>query len=690
MRTVLTALLVIGAAGALRADEGMWTFDNVPVQAIKAKYGFTPDQAFLDHLRLASVNFGGASASFVSADGLVITNHHVGRGSVQMVSDKDHDYIRDGFAALTRDQEKPIPGLELKTLLAMDDVTARVNAAVLPGMSDQAARKAREEAMERIKAEFQKASGRTCEGVVLYQGGEYWIYTYQKHTDVRLVLAPELGIAAFGGDYDNFTYPRHNLDFSIFRVYENGKPYHPKHFLNVSRTGVKTGELTFVTGHPASTSRLETYAQMCAGRDVVIPARVAGLERLKASVLQYAAGSPEQRRQVNTLIFGLENSIKAYNGFWAGLKNPENLARVGKLEAAFQAQVQADPALKARAGESWARIETALKAQAGMVKEQAVASALVAPRHLPTLASAVTLTRFAVEEAKPSEARLPEFSAADLKNTRDRLLVARPANNELEIHLLAFTLRDAREQLGASHPLVQTLLGDQEPQAMARALVTGSRLQDPAVRKALLDGGAKAVAASSDPMLVLARKLDPMLRDLRRQREDQVASVLAEHGGRIAQARFRLSGRNAYPDATRTLRFSYGTVAGYAGNGTMIQPFTTFLGLYDRAVAWGPEAGNGAWALPKRWLEARGRLDLDMPFNFVHTVDTTGGNSGSPITNVKGELVGLLFDGNIESLAGDYFYDERSNRSVSVDMRAVLESLAKVYGAQVLVKEMLP
>jgi len=682
----LSLLALTLAAPSLRAEEGMWTFDNPPTKQIQEKYGWAPDQAWLDHVRLSSLRFPGGSGSFVSRDGLVLTNHHVGRGWIQRVSSKDADYVQNGFAAASREQEIKVPGLEVMTLMTMDNITERLAKALKEGLPEKEALKAREVEIEKIKGEMQQKSGLTCEHVSLYQGGEHWIYSYKKHTDVRLVFAPEQQIAFFGGDPDNFTFPRQDLDFSVFRVYENGQPYQPKDFLHWTQTGLKAGDLTFVTGHPGRTNRQDTYAQMLYSRDVAIPMRLASLERRKSALVEYAKFSPEASRQVGTQIFGVENSMKALTGYLSGLKDRSAMARIEAAEKELRAKVARDPKL-APAGESWGKIEQATKVARGMAKE----SLNVGTANSTLLGHALALVRIADEAALPSEKRLPEYSDANLKTQRTRLGVPSPYYPEQETFLFTKGLAEAARELGPEHRFVKAMLGGKTPGEVAKAAVAGSRLGDPEVRKTLLAGGKKALAESTDPMILLARKLDPIARELRKRQEDLVTSVLTEQASRIARARFAIYGKNTYPDATFTLRISYGAVAGYPANGTFIQPFTTFGGLFDRYDGWGgneARAHDGAWTLPQRWVDRRGALDPSVPYNFAHKVDIIGGNSGSPVIDRKGELVGLIFDGNIESLPGNYFYDEKVNRGVAVDARAIIQALDKVYGATGLVAEL--
>jgi hypothetical protein len=675
----LTALALLLALPALRADEGMWTFDNVPAAKIKAKYGWAPDQGWLDHVRLSAVRFPGGSGSFVSKDGLVLTNHHVGHHWTQLVSDATHDYIKQGFVAAGRDQEIKVPGLALFTLMEMENVTDQVEKAVPAGADDQAAAKAKADALAALAKEQGTRTGLDCQPVTLYQGGQSWIYRYKKHTDVRLVMAPEYGVAAFGKDWDNFSWPRHDLDFTLFRVYENGKPYAPAHYLAWGK-GVGYGDLVFTVGHPGRTSRLETLAQMETKRDVTNPLALRALDRGRTALHAYAAQGEEQARTVSDQLMSLENGYKVVAGETDGLKDATAMAKVAAAEKELRAKVAADPKLKALAGDSWARIAEAVAQQAAFAKETAVAAAL----RNSVLGFALPLHAYATEAAKPADQRSPEYrddkALAALKAT-----LKRPAGGS-DLGLQS-ALAGALEELGPDHPLTRQLLKGKTPQAAAKALTTESRLLDPAVRAALVDGDPRAVLDSSDPALVLARGLSARLDEVQ-QKQRALQAVVSEHLARIAKARFAVYGTSAYPDATFTLRLSYGAIETYPSAGTLAQPFTTFAGMYDRAAAWGPKAEGGSWEVPSRWVARRDALDLFTPYNFISTNDIIGGNSGSPVVDKRGELVGLAFDGNIESNAGRYYFDARVNRCLSVDARGILEALAKVYDAKHLVAEL--
>lgn len=689
MRLPILALCLACALPALRAEEGMWTFDNLPLKQLKAQYAFEPSKEWLDHLRLASLRFPGGSGAFVSRDGLVLTNHHVVRGYVQRLSTRERDLLKDGFVATAREHELKVPGLELLMLVSMENTSERVAKASQSVKGEAEALRARELEIQKAREELRTKTKLTVEPVGLYQGGETWLYVYRKFTDVRLVVAPELSVARFGGDEDNFTYPRHHLDFSLLRVYEGGKPFQPEHHLRWSETGLKEGDLTFVTGHPGSTSRLWTLAQMENARDFGTPMQIAAMERRRAILDAFAKRSFEARTLVGGQIYGIDNGLKATRGYLAALKDTEAMKSVVKAERELKAKVAQDPKLKALASQSWAQVQKAVMESRKLAQEQMLVNA----RGSELLGTALHLVRLPQEASKPEEKRLPEYAEAALTPLKTRLTQPRPMpySAELETYLLTEGLKEAQQILGKEHPFVKAMLAGNSPEAVAQAAVSGSKLQDPLEVKRLLEGGKSALEASQDSMIALARKLDPIQRGLRERSERLVEGPLREHAARIARARFAVYGKDTYPDATFSLRLSYGTVKDYPANGTRMQPFTTLHGLFDRFEGWGGSTFNldrDTWRLPTRWLERKDRLELRTPYNLITTNDIIGGNSGSPLLDRKGELVGLAFDGNTESHGGRYYYDGRANRTVCVDARAIKEVLAKVFDANNLVDEL--
>jgi len=686
----LAALVLLLALPALRADEGMWTFDNIPTQRIKAQYGVDLDPAWLKHLQLATLRFPGGTGAFVSADGLVVTNHHVGRGAVAQVSSRDRNFIRDGFVAASRDLEMKVPGFFLTLLVATENVTAKVRAAAAGVKSEAEPAKLRRDALARIRAEAEKASGQPCEGVTLYQGGEYWVYHYRRFQDIRLVAAPEEQVADFGHDADNFSFPRFCLDFTLFRVYEGGQPYHPEAFLPFAATPLKLGDPTFISGIPGVTFRQWTVAQMGQERDLVLPWQIRHTTRMEQAMVAFAEQGPEARRLADEEIKSLANARKRNEARLKGLQSAAAMARAEAAERAFQAAVAKDPNLQAQAGPAWGRVAQALKRRAALYRENALVGSLASTRAQPLLGLALDLVRVHGEWAKPLDARLAEYK--DEAAVRRRIASPRPLSKDLETARLTITFQLAIEELGAGHPLLQALLAGRTPAEAARAAVEGTQVHDPAFRNQLLKGGADAVARSADPLLVLARRLDPIHRADHQRLEAEVTLVINEQAARLAEARFQIHGKEQYPDATSTLRFAFGTVATYDnGVGTKAQPFTTLAGLYDRHWGWGGNAAaaeGGQWTLPERWLKQQPKLDLATPFNFIYTCDTVGGNSGSPVVNAKGEFVGINFDSVYEGQGGYYIYDPATKRAVALDARAILEALRKVMDAGQLADEL--
>jgi hypothetical protein len=678
---LLPVALLMAAAPVIHAEEGMWTFDNPPLKQLAAKYNFHPTQAWLDHLRLASVRLNdGGSGSFVSPNGLLLTNHHVARGQLQKNSTAESDYLRDGFYAATPEAEMKSPDLEVNVLVGMEDVTARVQSAA-KGIGDQAkALKARDAAIAAIEKESKDKTGLRSDVVSFYQGGEYWLYTYKAYTDVRLVFAPEQQAAFYGGDPDNFTYPRYDLDMALFRVYENGKPLRTDNFLKWSAKGAAPGELIFISGHPGSTERDDTVAQLLMERDVRGPAVTEYYQRRIATAQAFAAQGPEQARLVGSTIFGLQNSLKVYLGRGEALADPAILAKKQADEADFRAKVNANKEWKKEYGKAWDEIARAEEKVKPEIKGQIFRRT---DSRLFTLA--VQIVQYVAEIKKPDGERLPQYHDAGLDTLRFQLLSPAPIYPSTEKLYMAAALKLCQEKLGDNDAFAQALLQGGEVNATVNALVDGTKLADPAVRKALLDGGEAAVAASADPMIVSARRADPILREAQRRIHDTVTSVLTPAGEKLGQARFLIYGKDAYPDATFTLRLSYGTVEGYPYNGTIAPPFTTFYGLYDRAASF---SNKPPFDLTAKEAAGRDKLDLSTPLDFVATGDIIGGNSGSPVVNRDGELVGLIFDGNIESMAGDFVYDGAKNRAVAVHSSGMIEGLRKLYGAGALADEL--
>jgi hypothetical protein len=682
LRPLLAALLLILLPAGALADEGMWTFDDPPLSLLRERYGFEPGKEWLDHVRLASVRFmDGGSGSFVSPDGLVITNHHVGLGCIQNVSTAEKDYVKTGFYAASRDQEVACPGYEVNVLTAMEDVTARVTGAVRPEMSDAQARAARRAAMATIESECSARTKLRCDVVTFYQGAEYQLYQYRKYTDVRLVFAPEQQIAFYGGDPDNFTFPRHDVDICIVRAYENGQPLKPASYLRWTPRGVAEGDLAFVSGHPGSTSRLETMATLEYLRDKAWPFRLQQLKRRLAALRAYAARGDEPRRRALDQIFGYENSLKAISGFHAALLDSKGMARKAEEEKQLRAKVAADPALARATGDPWAAI-TAIRQK---LAPRAPEARLVGFGGSHLLGYAGEIVQYVAEVRKPNEMRYEEYVDANLDSLRNALFSPAPVYEDLEQVTLADQMQLALDTLGADHPFVKALLLGRSPAEAARAALAGTQLANPAARKTLVEGGEAAVAASTDPLIALARRLDPMVRETRRFLEDEVDAPTTRAMEKVAQARWKAYGRTLPPDATFTLRLAFGTVKAFPDMGTSIAPFTTYYGLLDRTLSHG---GKAPWNLPARWEQKKGALELATPLDFVLTADIIGGNSGSPVVDRAGEFVGIIFDGNIESLAWDYYFDDERGRAVAVDARAIVEALRKVYEAEGLVREL--
>jgi hypothetical protein len=683
--TIVIILVFLLHAPAPRADEGMWTFDNPPLKQWKEKYNFEPSQEWLDHVRLSSVRINdGGSGSFVSASGLVVTNQHVGAGQLQKLSSGERDLIRDGFYARAQEEELKCPDMEVNVLVSYEDVTARVKGAVKAGASDKDAELQRRAEIAKIEKESTDRTGLRSDVVTLYNGGEYWLYRYKKYTDVRLVFAPEEQIAFFGGDYDNFTYPRHDLDVAFFRVYESGRPAKIEHYFKWSATGPADGEFVVISGQPGSTNRLLTLAQILYQRDTGNAIQKHVWTSRRDALARYAATSPEAARRASNLIRSLDNSLKRLVGQQDGLMNPRIMQKKEQEEKDLRAKVASRPDLQRAYGEAWDRIAAAYRELPAKAKR--IAFSTLTTSRLGTVASNFVL--YAEEARKPNDQRYEEFRDSKLESLKFNLLSPAPIYAEMEEAILAGWLEEAQKTLGAEDAFVKAALQGSTPQAVARLAVKGTRLIDPAARKALFEGGPDAILKSDDPMLALARRVIPIVRELRAWNEEKIKSVETSAGQKIAEARFAVYGKTTYPDATFTLRLGFGRALGYEEDTTLVPFKTTFYGLYDRALSFNEKP---PYDLPPRWKGGMTKLDLSTPLNFVYTGDTIGGNSGSPVINRNAEIVGLNFDSNLQKLPNRYLYidEAEGSRAVAVHSAAIIEALRKLYGAEKLVDEIL-
>jgi hypothetical protein len=690
-RAVLFIGLALILAGMAPADEGVWLFNAVPKARLKAKYGFEPTQAWLDHVRLASVRFNnGGSGSFVSANGLTFTNHHVGAVCVQQLSTGGKDYMKDGFYAKTQAEEAKCPDLELNVVQSIDDVTPKVQSAVKPTMSAAEAATAQRAAMSGIESECAQSTGLRCDVVTLYAGGMYHLYRYKKYTDVRLVFAPEFEAAFFGGDPDNFEYPRYDLDVTFFRVYENDKPAQVPAHLSWSKAGVKEGDLIFVSGNPGSTGRLLTLSQLEFLRDTSYPWRMQTLKDQIQSLQNFSSQSGENARRAQRRIFSLENSLKAITGYQSGLVDKKLMANKQQEEEKLKQSVASDPQKKQEFGDPWAEI-----AQGQQTHKQIFMPYTYLERRQGIRGDlagfARILVRAAVEKQKPNGQRLREYRDSALPSLEQELFSTAPIYKDLETVIMTESLTELQRHLG-SDPVVAQVLKGQTPAQVAKAVIEGTKLEDVAVRKQLYEGGEAAVSASTDPLIVLMRTIDPEARKDRTQYDDKVEAVERREGARLSKIRFAEFGTDTYPDATFTLRLSYGAVKGYVEDGRGIAPagtklpyFTTMGGAFEHAAKHG---NKPPYKLPASWIQNKSKIKLDTPFNTLETADSIGGNSGSPVIDKAGEIVGILFDGNIQSLPWNFQYEDAIGRSIHVDSRGILEAVRNIYNATRLADEL--
>lgn len=687
MRIAIIFLLGLSTMPAF-SDEGMWLLNDPPRERLKEKYGFDITADWLLHAQLASVRFNnGGSGSFVSPNGLLITNHHIASDALQKLSTPERDLFRDGFVARTQADELKCEDLELNVLQEIIDVTEKVNAAVTPDMSPANASAARRSALAAIEKESLDKTGLRSDVVTLYQGGLYHLYRYKKYTDVRLVFAPEEKIAAFGGDVDNFEFPRFGLDVSFLRAYEDNKPAGMKHWFRFSKVGAVEGDLVFVTGHPGTTNRLETIDKLIHRRDVTLPYTLARLRTMEAALIQFGERGLENRRRATTDLHRVANARKAFSGQYQGLLSPSVIKAKEQAEQEFDLRFRAirDPEQKLEKSYNAARQRIA-KIQKTYAEFERAHNLLETGTAFPSplFRAARDVVRLTTEVNKPNGERLREYRSSNLESLKLELYSPAPIYADLERVKLQTGITFLAEQLGGAHPLVVAVLGNMSPAQRVDELLT-TKLFDPAERKKLVEGGEAAVQASTDPMIVFVRKIDAAARELRKRFETEVEEPERQAYGDIAKVRFTLLGKSVAPDATFTLRLAYGVVKGYEVDGQNLPFATTFGGLYERADA---QKLREPFDLPKRWLDGKGKLDLTTPFDFASTADTIGGNSGSPVLNRAGEFVGINFDRNRHGLVRNFVYTDVQARHISVHSRAILESIRKLYPAEGLLKEL--
>ncbi|HEY1770271.1 MAG TPA: S46 family peptidase [Chthoniobacterales bacterium] len=687
----LLILLSLGCGlGTLCADEGMWLFNNPPTKQLEQKYQFDPTPQWLDHLQKSSVRFNnGGSGSFISSDGLVITNHHVGADTLQKLSSSEHNYLREGFYAKTQAEEQRALDLELNLLESTEDVTQRVNAAIKPNMDPAAALAARRSVIAQIEKESKDKTGLRSNVVTLYEGGSYQLYRYKRYTDVRLVFAPEQQAAFYGGDPDNFEYPRFDLDICLFRVYENGKPAHIDNFLKFNPAGAKEGDLVFVSGNPGRTDRELTTFELADARDRAIPQRLNLLFRREVALTNFSERSLENARRARDELFGVQNSRKALKGMLAGLLDPEIFGKLQTNEQKLRAEMKergGKDAISRSALSAYDKIKTAQTAiikNAPMYDYYEGRGEFARGFFSDLFTDARILVRNAEEKTKPNGGRLPAYRESSRDSLELKLFSAEPIYDDLEELELTDSLTDLATRFGAEDALVKKVLAGKSPHDRAVELVTGTKLKDVDFRKKLYAGDSAALKAANDPMIELAMLIDPTARAARKVFETNDETKQQAYA-QIAKARFAIEGANDYPDATFTLRLAYGTVRGYEENGKQIPAFTNFSGLYQRSAE---HDDKPPFDLPTRWVQRKDSLSLGTNFDFVCDADIIGGNSGSPVVNREGEFVGIIFDGNIQSLVLDYVYEDKQARAVSVDSAAILTALRQVYQADALADE---
>jgi V8-like Glu-specific endopeptidase len=675
-----TAALMACLCSVSHADEGMWTYHGFPLAKANAALKTSLDQAWLDRVRSATVRLSNCTASFVSNEGLILTNHHCVEACLAEQSSKEKSYVEDGFLAKTRDEEKRCQTQVADVLIGMEEITAKVSAATA-GKDEATANDVRKSTLTKLEGECEAQANQKCQTVTLYEGGQYWLYKYKRYTDVRIVFAPEAAIAAFGGDPDNFQFPRWCLDMGLLRAYEDGKPATPATFLKINFAGPAAGDPVFVSGHPGTTDRLLTLSQLKQQRNLDLPQWLLRYSEIRGRLIQFSETSPTNERITADLLNGIENGIKVRRKMLDALHEDALLDRKAAEQVALQKSVAKDPKLKKSTGDPWSEIDKVLATERGLfLPFNYIENGAGFQGRLVNYAR--TLVRGAAERDKPNGQRFREYTDGALPRIQQNMGASVPVYPELEVIRLGNSLERMREWLGPDHPVVRKLMSKESPAALAKRLVTETKLADPAVRLELWKGGSAAIAASKDPMIELARSIDPDARTLRKTFEDGVEAPLRSATERIARARFASLGTSVYPDATFTLRLNYGTVQGWAENGAPIEPFTRLSRVFERAT------GADPFRVPDSWQRVKDKLDMNTPFNVATNSDIVGGNSGSPLINAKGEIVGLMFDGNIHSISGAYWFDTEKNRAIAVHPAIMREALSKVYAADSVLAEL--
>lgn len=683
MKRFFALFVVLSFISPIFADEGMWTFDNPPLKQWKERYNFEPTQAWMDNVRLASPKVNGSSAGFVSANGLIITNHHVAASYIERLSTKERNLMKTGFTAANQAAELKVPNGEASVLASFDNVTDRIRNVEKNAPDDAVAANNRINEIAAIEKECNDATKLRCNVISFYSGGEYWLYRHKIYSDIRLVMAPEEQAAFFGGDYDNFVFPRHDLDFTFLRAYENDKPASTPNYFKWSANGAKDGEFILVSGYPGSTARLLTVAQLGYQRDVGNPLQKQVWELRRRSLEKYSKGSDEQFRQAWPGMRGFANSLKRLEGQQDGLMNPRNFAKKVAEEKELREKLKAKPDIDKQFAPAWTNIAAAYDKLPKMASR--IAFSNVSPSRLATIA--LQIVTYHKEVAKHNDSRFPEFRETRLGAFKSGVMNPASVNLDLEEATLIDWLEDARRILGNNDPFIKAALGEADAAEVVKRAIRETALKDPAARKALVDGPASAIEASTDPMVTLARRIEPIVRELRVWNETNITNVDTANGTKIAQARFAVYGKTMPPDANSTLRIEFGKVHGYEEDTTLVPYKTTFYGLYDRWLSFN---GKEPFDLPTTLISRKDKIDLSTPLNFVYSADTIGGNSGSPVINRAGEFVGINFDSNNQKLSNRYWYidENEGSRAVGVHSQGIIEALRKVYDAEWLANEL--